>query len=193
MANTTSLASIDVLFKLKARMLNTNAGVTKTARWSELGKLFSPAVTMTSGTTADKADQLLYVESNVLTSGSSTSLDMYAGNGWDGENSNFDLFGNALTLAEITSLLIWSDAVSAGNLIIGYDTSPITSAWQAPFAGSVDPDDAAVTIFPDGVFALHGASPANAYVVTNTTSHLLQLTASGGNVTYSAIALGRSA
>ncbi len=189
--NTTSLAQIEIIFKLKARMVNTNAGVVETAIWEAIGKLFEPTVAMTSGTGADQADSLLYVESNPITSGNNVSLNMYTGAGWDGEATGFDLFGNALTLAEITSLLIWSDAVSAGNLIIG--ASAATTAWQAPFANSVDPDDAAVTVFPDGVFALHGASPANAYVVTNTTSHLLKLSASGGNITYSAVALGRSA
>ena len=185
MANTTTLANFEVAMKIKARMVNTNAAFSDPVGvWEALGKAFEPAVTMTSGTGADQADQLLFMDSTVITS--ANDLDMYNGDGFDDKSTGLDLFGNAVALAEIVSLLIYNSSASAGSLLIGGKGDSTT--WTSPFNANSD----TVKIFPDGVFALH-SPPATTYAVANTTNHILTLTASGGNCTVTAVALGRSA
>ncbi len=190
MANTTSLANIEIALTIRARMVNTNAGVVQTGIWEALGNAFSPAVVMTSGTGADQADTLLIVDSDTITSGNSVNLDLYDGAGFNVAATGADLLGNVIANVEITSLFIWNEPASAGDLILGALNA--TTAWNSIWQGSGDADNAGQTIGPDGAFAIH--RPDNpAYAVADTTNHLLKIAASGGNVTYSVIALGRSA
>lgn len=182
----TTLSNLRVSARISARLLNTFAGNSVQALADEVGLEFLPATTLAGGTAAGQADRLLFAQDVAITSGNTLDLNMYNGTNWQGLSTTEDLLGNALTLAEIVALLIHCKSTSVGNLVIGGQGT--ANAWL----GGFNANTSTWTLSPDGIFVAHRPSDP-AYTVASGSNNLLRLAASGGNVTFSAIALGRSA
>lgn len=139
-------------------------------------------LSLTAGTTANKADRIIQEVSRTLASGSE-DLDMYDLAGF---TQTTDVLKNTVTFAEIVALLITNSSASIGNLVVGNKNA--TTAWIGFLTGDTD----SFFIKPGGAFFI--CAPTDpAMAVADTTSHLLTMTASGGSVTYSVYVLGRSA
>ena len=146
-----------------------------------------------TGTTADKADRVFCRKAlTVDEAGSPTSIDLFAfGSQNMGAGAGLDGLGQALSFVEIVAVMIKNYSTSAGNLIVGGEGT--AAAWNSLFASQTSaPDDSALVIMPDGLFVIC-APPDPAYVVANTTNHLLGIDSSAGVATYDIYIIGRSA
>jgi hypothetical protein len=121
-----------------------------------------------------QAEAVWHLEDQVLPDGTSATLDMTA--------LERVILGdtNTVTFVTIKAVLLSSDAESVGNLVVG---GAATDPWSAPFA---TPADQAV-IAPDGLLVL--GNPLSGWPV-DAGDRILQLAASGGDVTYSAAIVG---
>lgn len=166
--------------ELKCQMDDTNAGV---ALSNQLAQLAAAVALTENGTTAGKADRvkLNKAPAQTILSGNFSNLDMYDFAGWP---TATDPLRNTITFAEVVGLLIINSG--PGDLIIGGDGT--SAAWQSLFAAD---DTFKITLRPG--FLCIGVSGDPAYAVADTSNHLLRLAASGGDVTYQIMALGRSA
>lgn len=182
-----SLDRIVVQARVEARLLSTLASGVVTAEVDEVGFTFTPETALASGTSANQADRVLFKADTEILSAASVDLNLYSGANWDGLSSGKDLLGNTLTNVELVALLIHNRAASAGTLVIGGEGT--ANAWSAPFGAS---NTSVVGILPGGTFQLF--APTNpAWAVGSSSNNLLRLEASGGDVTYRAVALMRSA
>lgn len=180
-----SLANIKLVCRLLADIKNTIDGSDISA--PAMGRDFKP--TLSSGTTADKADRFWYDSGRTITSASSEDIDVYDLGSIDlGAGAGKDALGQTWTVAEIVALIVVNETASAGSLLVGGKSA--TTAWNSPFGGS--DDDAFIELKPGGSLILFAPSDP-AYAVADTTNHLLKMAASGGNVTYAIGLLGRSA
>lgn len=144
--------------------------------------------TLATGTGADQADRLWSSAGRVLTSGSGETIDLYDLAAINiGAGAGLDALGQSFALAEIACLAIKNLASSVGNLLIGGEGTAAT--WNSLFDGS---DTAKLTLRPGGVFVAY-APVDPAYAVADVANHLLRIAASGGDVTYDILFIGRSA
>lgn len=146
------------------------------------------ALTLTDGTTTNKADVMWSSTARALSGSSSEDIDVYDLSTIDigtgaGENS----LGNPITFADIVLLFVENNSTSTGNLTIGNKNA--TSAWQTPFGAS---DTASVGPIPPGGFFIFGAGADPAFAVTDTDDHILKMTSSA-TLTYDIYIIGRSA
>jgi hypothetical protein len=149
---------------------------------------YTPGTAFTSGTTANKADMVWCDNARTITSGNTEDIDVYDLAAFDiGGGAGKDAVGLSWVAVEITTILVTSSTASVGDLHVGGKAA--TTAWNSPFNSD---DDALVVVKPGGMFMLHAPTDA-AYAVADTTNHLLTMGASGGNVTYSVMLVGRSA
>lgn len=183
----TALEAIELALTVRARMKNALADGQAIAEINAVGFGWTPATPLTSGTAADQADRVLFKADETISAAGTLTLNMRTGANWDGQDADEDLLGTTLDVPEIVALLIENDASSAGELVIGGEGT--ANAWDSPFGG----DSAAVVgIKPGGVLFLF--APTNpAYLVGAADTNLLLLSAVGGDVTFRAVALGRSA
>ncbi len=148
---------------------------------------FSNTLSITDGTTSDKADKVWASTGRTLSGAADETIDVYDFGSLDiGAGAGKDPLSGALALAEIVALVIYNRPTSTGTLTIGADGT--TAAWNSIFNGD---DEAALTLKPGGVFAIT-CPPDPAYAVADTTNHLLKL-ASSANLTYDIYIIGRSA
>jgi hypothetical protein len=182
----TQLESIELAVTLRARMQNALADDHVLAEIDDVGFKWSPATPVTSGTAANQADRILYKADEEITSGNDLVLNMHDGTSWDGQGTNLDLLGETLDMPEIVALFVENDPSSAGNLVIGGEGT--ANAWL----GFLGANSHTITLKPGGVFFIF-CPPNPAMAVGGADNQLLQFAASGGNVTFRAAALGRSA
>lgn len=182
-----SLSGFSVTSTLKATLQNSLDGSAFNAT-AALGATLNPDTALTTGTAEDKADRIWQDTARELSSGASEDLDLYDFGSIDiGAGAGRDATGQLITLAEVVALQIYNRPTSTGSLVIGGKGT--AAAWNSPFNG----DDDAVLILPPGGFWLLFNPADPAYVVTDATNHLLQMAASGGDLTYDIYILGRSA
>lgn len=141
-------------------------------------------MSLTAGTTANKADRFFVDTDRVLAEDADDALDLYDLAGFDRAT---DLVGNAVTFAEIVGLMVRNKSTSAGTLVLGGEGS--AAAWNSLFSAS---DTYTMDIKPGG-FVLVAAPGDPAYAVADTSNHLLNVNASGGGITYDIVIIGRSA
>lgn len=151
------------------------------------GKAATPTTALANGTGANQADTIWGDGGRALSSGGSESLDMYDLGSLDiGAGAGKDCLGQAVANAECVALLVVHES-GTGDLLVGGEGSG--AAWNSPFGAS---DTAKITLKPGG-WVLFFAPADPAYVITDSTNHLLKFEASGGAVTYGVYALTRSA
>lgn len=177
----TSLTKFFIDAVLKVDMLNTVQGKGIPAKG--VGHGFSLGSSFSDGTSANQADAFIFEIDRTLSS-TSENLDMYDLAAFDAAT---DIYGNAVTFAEIVAILIQCESTSTTNLLVGGLSA--TTAWNSIFNGD---DDAKIPVHPGG-FLMLVAPDDPAYAVADTSNHLLKMEASGGNVTYNLAILGRSA
>ncbi len=121
-----------------------------------------------------EAEAVWHIEEQTLPAGATATLDMTA--------LVRQILGdaNAVTMTSVKALLLTSDAESAGTLVVG---GAVGAAWSEPFAA--DADQAIVA--PDGLLLL--CNPGAGWPV-DADHRLLLLSASGGDVIYSAVVVG---
>ena len=142
----------------------------------------------TSGTTSSKADGIWADTGRTVTSGNAEDIDVYDLASFNiGAGAGLDAHGQARTHAEVCGIVVENRSTSAGTLLVGGKGT--TAAWNSIFNGN---DDAELTLPPGTVFALISTNDP-AFAVADTSNHLLTMTASGGDVTYDAVLLTRSA
>lgn len=154
---------------------------------------FTPATALSNGTGANQFDRCWYAEDRVLNSGTSENLDLYDLASFDiGAGAGKDALGLAMTNAELVGMAIVNSVDSAGDLYVGGEGSG--ASFQSVFHVSGTASDTAGfgPIKPGGFMSFF--SPGNpAYVIADSTNHLLKFAAPSGNVTYSCIFFARSA
>lgn len=186
-----SVTSINVTAVLQATLLNAINGAASAAHQHK--RSFAPETTLTSGTGANQFDRTWESPGRTLNSGNDEDIDLFDLGSIDiGAGAGRDSAGQTVAIAEIVALLIWNKAASAGNLLIGGEGSG--AAWNSMFHVSGTPSDTAGfgPLGPGGVFfAFRPDDPA--WAVADSTNHLLTIAATGGNVTYDIMFLGRSA
>ena len=186
--STQSVEQIQIQIDFFTRYLGgINGGINQEIE--RLGHQFTPSPALSSGTTVNKFDRVLWIGPTTIVSAATRDLNMQDGTEWQyGASTASDVLGNAISIAEIVGLLLISTANSVGILQIGAAAS---NQWTAPFAGSGAPTTSKIPVHPNGAFLLYSAKDP-AYAVTGS-DKLLRLTASGGNVEFKGVAFGRSA
>lgn len=183
---TTTLERITVSAKIEARLKNAIGADNVLAEVDEIGFAFTPETALATGTAANQADRAMYAGDQVLSSGNNLDLNLYTGANFQGLATGLDLLGNTLTNAEVVALLIHNRASSAGNLVIGGEGT--ANAWLGPLPANTD----TITLPPGGSIMLF--APTNpAWAVGSSSNNLLRLNASGGDATWRAVVLARSA
>jgi len=135
-------------------------------------------VSLTTGTTANKADQV-FSDSRTIAASGSESLDL--------AGSLTNAFGESVTFAEVVAIVVVADAGNTNDVVVGGASE---NAFAAPFGDASDK----VKVKPGGFLVL--AAPGDpAYAVTAGTGDLLQIanSSSGSAVGYDIVILGRSA
>lgn len=144
-------------------------------------------LSLTDGTSANKADKLWASVARSLSGATSETLDVYDLGSVDiGAGAGKDPLGGSLTLAEIVGIMVVNATTSTGTITLGADGT--TAAWNSPFAGD---DEAALTIKPGGLVILTAPTDPG-FAVADTSNHLLKV-ASSATLTYDIYILGRSA
>ncbi len=173
--------------KLDIDLLIANAlGTTKGTPKARLPKILELA--FASGTTANKADRAWWSLGRALAVGSE-DFDLYDLASVDiGAGAGLDPLGQALAFAEICLLIVVNNDAD-GSLRVGGKAT--TAAWNSPFGGS---DDDAYILIPPGGFIVLACPSDPAWVVADTSNHLLKVEAITADVSdYDIILLGRSA
>ena len=122
----------------------------------------------------NQAEAAWHEESQTLSQGTSTTLDL--------SNLTRTVLGDAhaVTFLTVKALLIVNESTGVGELIVGDAASNI---WSAPFGSATDE----VVVPPDSPLLL--ANRKDGWVV-DASNRNLKLTASGDDVTYSIAVLG---
>lgn len=180
----TTLTELALAIELAAKLSDTKDSTTVRTP-GKAGGLFTPAVALTNGTAANKADRWLQNRSGTITSGNSTFLDLSEGETGFEPAGGLDLLGNGIALVEIVGIAIRSQSISAGVLRIGGEGT--AAAFNAPFNGS---NTTVIDLEPGGLWLLFAPTDP-AYAVG--AAFKLKLAAVGGNVTFDAFVKGRSA
>lgn len=149
-------------------------------------------LSLTDGTTANKADVVWYDQARALTGTTPEDIDMYDLASLDiGAGAGKGPLGNTYANVEIVLLLVTNDSTSTGNIYVGGKNAG--TAWNSFLAIAGVADDTAQVgpLKPGGGFAIwNPADPAMA--VADTTNHLLTITPTA-NATYNFYLIGRSA
>jgi hypothetical protein len=178
-----SLAIKDVLFNLTYEYENTLTD----SSIAKFNDKFSINDSLATGTEVDQADRLWFSKGRVLATGTSEDIDVYDLASVDiGAGSGSDALGQSFALTELVALVVHNKAAS-GNLKVG------GKGTTAAFSSLFDSDDDAKIIVKAGGFAILYAPADPAYEVADTSNHVLKVQASGGEVTYDILIIGRSA
>lgn len=155
-------------FSVTTRITASNAagaGVTVNKSFSQDNKNASSVVV---------PDKSLLIDKEVITSGSSLTVDLYDLGTLDvGVGAGEDNLGETHANSSVNSIIIQNDGDSAGTLRIN---QTVASSWSGLLGGSNSIDLPA-----GGFFALSYGSTGSA--VTDASSHLVQLDAVSGDVT----------
>lgn len=182
-----TLSSIQVTAQLKATVNNAidASGGANTAACVQ-GDTFQ--LSLTTGTGADQADRAWEDQNRSLASGATEDLDLYDLGSIDiGGGAGNDALGQAFTNAELVAILVRNRSTSAGTLNVGGKSA--VTAFNSVFGS----DDEAILSLPPGGIILLACPDDTAWAIADTSNHLLQMEASGGDVTYDVAALFRSA
>ncbi|MCK2214289.1 hypothetical protein MF672_010870 [Actinomadura sp. ATCC 31491] len=140
----------------------------------------SKTLSLTSGTTAGKADRL-FTDRRTLSASATENLDLAA--------SLADAFGATITFAKVKLLYVAASASNSNNVVIGGAGS---NGWITPFGDATDK-----LVLRPGAFVLlgTGAADATGYAVTASTGDILLVANSGAgtSVTYDIAIVGTSA
>lgn len=145
------------------------------------------AISLSGGTGDNQADRLWPSKSRALTGGSSETIDIYDLGSVDiGAGAGLDPLGQAFAQAGLMGIVVILAAGSAGSLHV--DTS-LVNGHTGLLDGTVK---LKATSTYKSVFVI--MVPAAAVgAITDGSNHLIKFEAVGGNVTYDAYLLGRSA
>lgn len=145
---------------------------------------------LSDGTSADQADRGWRDTGRTILSGASENIDMFDVGGIDisGAGPGRDGTGLTVSIAELVGLLIKNRTTSAGDLVIGGEGSG--AAFNSFFNGS---DTAVLGPFGPGGICMLFNHVDPAWLVADTTNHLLKIAAVGGNITYDIAWIARSA
>lgn len=172
-------------FKLSGTLFNTQTASTESGATPSHEFNFSKGLSFLNGTGASQAQRFWGSKVRSLTSGNDEDIDVYDLASVDiGAGAGVDPLGQSVTMSGIKALYVENIAGSAGTLLIGGEGS--TAAWNSIFNG----DDNAVISLPPGGVLLIAVPTAAGYAVADTANHLLTLTASGGDLTYSIAFIG---
>lgn len=150
------------------------------------------STTFTSGTTDTKFDRGWESLARTLSTGVGEAFDLYDLGSIDiGAGAGLDATGQAFTNAELVAIQIAVDPTSTGSLYVGGEGT--TAAFQSMFAVSGALSDTAQIVIPIGGRMLIWTTADPAWVITDTSNHLLDCTAVGGSVTYDIAFAFRSA
>ena len=135
--------------------------------------------TITTGTTANKAD-LMWWDTRTIASGADDDTIDLAG-------VLTDVFGNVLTFARVKGIVVSSATANDVDIQVGGGAA---AALDTLFGATAD----YILVKPGGAFAVF-APDATAYVPTATTADILRLSAAGGGstATVSIVLIGASA
>lgn len=183
------LANIQITAEISATLQNVidNSEVTAEA---DQGIDFSPATSVSSGTSADQADRAWQDVQRELAAGASENIDLYDLASIDiGAGAGRDALGQTNTYAELVGLIVTVDADSQGSLVIGGEGS--AAAFNSIFDGS---DSAKLGPFGPGAVQMMFRPDDPAWSISDGSNHLLQFAESTGanSVKYSVAALLRS-
>ena len=173
----TSLTNIQLSAAIRATLSDTIESVTRSAQGSG-----SASLSFTNGTAINQADVFYQDLGRTISSGNNEDLNLFSMAGFD---TTKDALNNVAFFENVCGMLVVNTSSSAGDLIIGNNAT--TAAW----VGLLQADTDEILLPADG-FLCCGTRDATGWAVANTTSHLLRMTASGGNVTYDITLLGRS-
>lgn len=138
----------------------------------------SSAVSLSTGTTAGKADKA-FSDTRTLAASATEDLDL--------AGVLLDAFGVAITFARIKGLIIKASAANVNNVVVGAATAPWITLLNST---------GTITLRPGASFcAMAGVADATAYGVTATTADILKVANSGAgtSVSYSICIIGASA
>lgn len=132
---------------------------------------------LASGTGANQAD-LIFADTRTLTASSTENLDL--------RGSLTDAFGSTLAMVELVAVLVTADSANTNNVVLGDATNPID------IFGGTNPT---FSVKPGGVFLVAAPNASGLVAVDAGSGDVLKVTnsSSGTSVTYSIIAIGRSA
>ena len=137
------------LVHLHGTLANTQEAVTESGASPSHTFDFKRSISYTNGTAANKAQRAWSSSVRSLTSGNNESLDLFDLGSVDiGAGAGLDALGQALAITGIKALLIENISTSAGNLVVGNESTGAT--WNSFFSGS---DTATFTLAP-GAFVL---------------------------------------
>lgn len=143
--------------------------------------------TLTPGVSANQANRAWQWKNKVLSAAASITIDLFDFAGFDmGAGAGNDIVGQALALEEIVIIQIKNEnAVTAAGVL---EIIPDASNGWTP----IGIHTAALGGALSGGGVLLKYNPAEAgFDVTDASNHRIQLTANGGNITYSVWVLGR--
>ncbi len=173
-------------FKMTGRITNTVHVDLGASASAALGDTIEMA--FTSGTSASNIDRIWSDSGRTVSSGNDEDIDLFDFAGIDsGAGAALDNIGQSASFVEIVGLMVQNQSASAGNLVLGGETSAAT--WNVMLGPA---DTGTITLLPGMVFMVGGLADPG-YAVADTTNHLLRVNASGGNITYDIHIFGRSA
>ena len=134
-------------------------------------------VSLTNGTTANKAD-LIFTDERTLAASASEDLDL--------AGTLTDAFGATITMVEVVAIYVEAAAGNTNNVVIGDATAPV------PLFGGTNPT---FSVKPGGFFFAAAPNAAGMFTVGAGTTDDLKVanSSSGTSVTYKVVILGRSA
>lgn len=181
-------ASLSIAASLKGLITNV-LSATKTARPSAAIDQ-KKTIDFKTGTGPNQLDFIHCDEGRVLLDTINLDIDLFDLGTLDvGAGAGLDLLGQAINLAEITVIAIVNKS-TAGELVVGGEGS--AAAFKQFFNNTGVPADSSITVKAGGYLLL--AAPLDpAYPVTDSTNHLLRLSAAGGDQTFDILIGGRSA
>lgn len=147
------------------------------------------SITLTNGTTTNKADRGLQSKSRVLAAAASEVLDLYDLASLDlGAGAGQDPLGLGVQNVELVGLMVENvgDSGNDGDLIVGGEGS--AAAWS----DFIQSDTGTLRIPPIG-FMLIGCGRDPAWLIADVSNHLLKFAASGDSVKYNVYWVTRSA
>lgn len=172
-------------FKLNGTLYNNQTASTESGATPGHEFNFTKGLSFLNGSGASQAQRFWGSKVRSLTSGNDETLDLYDLGSVDiGAGAGLDPLGQSLAITGIKALYIENIAGSAGNLVVGNESTAAT--WNSFFSGS---DTATFTLKPGAIF-LTADPTAAGMAVADSTNHLLKIAASGGDLTYSIALIG---
>jgi hypothetical protein len=182
---TAHISSCTISGEINAVLRNSLTDLTETqVSIGELRKL-----TITDGTTSGKANRGFKSAGRLLTSGNSEVIDLFDLAALDiGAGPGQDPLGLDVNNVELVGLEIVNvgGGTYTGNLIVGGEGS--TAAWS----DFIQSDTVGLRIPPKG-FIIIGCPNDPAWMIADSTNHLLKFAASGGDVKYNVHWISRDA